>query len=537
MSTDKLQDLHEAFADAFSECRLTSTQTELLPPAFDHGALSEMFGESHQTSADKELSHLASDREALSQIMGERNLISTSTELSSSIFDNADLAKLFGEPLPRSTDTNPSPTRFDHQARAEILSEPAAVPIDPQPEPLSFDKGSSSEPQPENEEPVTRAVEVQSSTSVEGARKQRARSLLTKLHHIFSNKAEPPPSDIEGNPSSPSLSDQPRTPELVANAVTPASLAEAEHELPHQPTPLRTELRSPTLGRSAREVAPPADPESARLQQPRSLLVEPVSSPSPLMFGKEPSRPVFFRRQTHVDPAEKADNPELAAEIVAVASPANTEGAQSQHVAPLLVELPTPISIDVKSSPASFRPQPSLLTLSGQFDNVGPSAITVAALPENPPFPIFEKDRQVPGSTIGNSEGAVMGPRGENPPLSEVQSMSSTLPSRTFENERSFLSFTGQPDQAEPAARFVAASAPTEPESAVTRAQQAKSLLATLDLYTAIRLRWVMRDIRSKRTKLSPVGDNDLTTLLDLGLVEMQDDIPGLTALGVLALD
>ncbi len=74
-------------------------------------------------------------------------------------------------------------------------------------------------------------------------------------------------------------------------------------------------------------------------------------------------------------------------------------------------------------------------------------------------------------------------------------------------------------------------------ESAVTRAQQAKLLLAELDLNTAIHLRWVMRDIRSKRTKFLPVSANDLTALMDLGLVEMREEIPRLTALGVLALD
>ncbi|UPJ54026.1 hypothetical protein IVB30_10645 [Bradyrhizobium sp. 200] len=67
--------------------------------------------------------------------------------------------------------------------------------------------------------------------------------------------------------------------------------------------------------------------------------------------------------------------------------------------------------------------------------------------------------------------------------------------------------------------------------------QQANSLLAALDLNTAIRLRWVMRDIRSKRTKLSAVSDDDLTALMDLGLVEMREELPRLTALGVLALD
>ena len=78
---------------------------------------------------------------------------------------------------------------------------------------------------------------------------------------------------------------------------------------------------------------------------------------------------------------------------------------------------------------------------------------------------------------------------------------------------------------------------PTDAHSAVRSAKQAKSLLAGLDMYTEIRLRWAMRDIRGKRTKLSPVGENDLAALIDLGFVEMREGVPALTEFGLLALD
>src|SRR5260370_18284499 len=68
------------------------------------------------------------------------------------------------------------------------------------------------------------------------------------------------------------------------------------------------------------------------------------------------------------------------------------------------------------------------------------------------------------------------------------------------------------------------------------RAEQAKSLLAGLDLDTAIRLRWVLRDIRGKRTKLSPISQNDLMALIELGLIEMQNDEPALTNEGMRAI-
>jgi len=89
----------------------------------------------------------------------------------------------------------------------------------------------------------------------------------------------------------------------------------------------------------------------------------------------------------------------------------------------------------------------------------------------------------------------------------------------------------------DPAIEIAAVDPSTDAESAVARAQQAKSLLAGLDLDTAIRLRWAMRDIRGKRTKTSPVNQNDLTALIDLGFVEIRDGVPRLTGLGVLVLD
>jgi hypothetical protein len=50
-----------------------------------------------------------------------------------------------------------------------------------------------------------------------------------------------------------------------------------------------------------------------------------------------------------------------------------------------------------------------------------------------------------------------------------------------------------------------------------------------LDLDTAIRLRWALRDIKGKRTKLMPVSPEDVRTLVELGLIEMRDDVPVLT--------
>jgi hypothetical protein len=52
----------------------------------------------------------------------------------------------------------------------------------------------------------------------------------------------------------------------------------------------------------------------------------------------------------------------------------------------------------------------------------------------------------------------------------------------------------------------------------------------------AIALRWVLRDIKGKRLKWSPVSQDDLQTLTQFGLVEMQNDVPVLTKTGVSAI-
>jgi hypothetical protein len=68
-------------------------------------------------------------------------------------------------------------------------------------------------------------------------------------------------------------------------------------------------------------------------------------------------------------------------------------------------------------------------------------------------------------------------------------------------------------------------------------AEQTNSPWAGLELDTAIQLRWTLRDIKAKRTRLTPVGPNDLKTLIEMGLVEMRDDAPILTNEGHQALD
>ena len=83
----------------------------------------------------------------------------------------------------------------------------------------------------------------------------------------------------------------------------------------------------------------------------------------------------------------------------------------------------------------------------------------------------------------------------------------------------------------------MASPAPEADRDDETTAIQSILPLSSLDLDTAIRLRWTLRDIKAKRTKLTPVNPNDLKTLIEMGLVEMRDDAPVLTNEAHQALD
>ena len=60
---------------------------------------------------------------------------------------------------------------------------------------------------------------------------------------------------------------------------------------------------------------------------------------------------------------------------------------------------------------------------------------------------------------------------------------------------------------------------------------------AEFGLEKAIGLRWTLRDIQARRLKLSPVSDEDLSTLTGLGLIEVRDEGLVLTPAGIAALN
>jgi hypothetical protein len=82
-------------------------------------------------------------------------------------------------------------------------------------------------------------------------------------------------------------------------------------------------------------------------------------------------------------------------------------------------------------------------------------------------------------------------------------------------------------------ARDILEPAPQKPIE-VEKPQPSK--FSNLPRDTAINLRWTLRDIDRKRTKLSPVSPDVLKILLELGLIEMRDEVPTLTSEGVRAI-
>jgi len=55
---------------------------------------------------------------------------------------------------------------------------------------------------------------------------------------------------------------------------------------------------------------------------------------------------------------------------------------------------------------------------------------------------------------------------------------------------------------------------------------------AKLGLERAIGLRWTLRDIQARRLKMSPVSDEDLRVLTELGLIEVREEGLVLTQAG-----
>lgn len=427
MSLDKLQAVHEAFANVFNQSNLNATGTAAPQAAFDHETLSEAFSESHPKAANTEQSFARFDYEALTgifsetptetsptsfdpefpEMLSERPPRSSNTQPPRPGFDDQAFADLLSEPPPVSTNTRPPQPSFDHQALAEMLTELSADPISPQMSPPGYDTDPSSAPVPgqfDHEEPKAKAFAVAPPTNAENVREPpRARSLLARLHHLFSTREEALLSDVEKEPPlAPSLSGQPHTPEPMARAIS-TNAADA-------------------------------------LPRPADALLEDLPS---LSFEQEPKSP-------HLDGQPGKGKPDVS--VVAIAPPANTASAWPLQETSLPSEISAPISIDREPSPPTFERESSTPTVAGRLGNVDQDipAVAVGAPAEaenarqqaksllvetvspsssiiEPPDPVFGKGGgPIPPGWLDLEKGK----RGEKPDVEQVQRPLTELPSR-----------------------------------------------------------------------------------------------------------
>lgn len=356
--------------------------------------------------------------------------------------------------------------------------------------------------QPDYPAPAEEFVPAAAPAGTENARSQLARSLLAELPPLISTDTESPPPNFQTEPSSPTLSGRLKNMTSAASTVAPT---------------------------------PPTNVESARPQRLWRLLAEltPTIStnpkPSLATSEKEPSRPTSSTQLKNLEPVART------ASVVPLTS-SESAVMQPREAKRLLSEVLPLDSTNTKSQPFIFEKDSSPKFDSGQPDHAESAAkILAAPLPDAEDAP-----SQRPSVTSfflaahpNEAEGAL--PQHANSLLAALRVLNAKPSPPLLDKEPSRSTLASQPDNAGISVETIAP--PADTESAVTRAQQAKLLLAGLDLNTAIHLRWVMRDIRSKRTKVSPVSANDLSVLMELGLVEMREELPRLTGLGVLALD
>jgi hypothetical protein len=133
-------------------------------------------------------------------------------------------------------------------------------------------------------------------------------------------------------------------------------------------------------------------------------------------------------------------------------------------------------------------------------------------------------------------EGDHMGPR-QNEPAAQVISFphQSAPADHTTAGEPNAIEERHLPD-------LPVVAAVEEPRLETLPATKSALLMAIIEptIYTeqvyrerAIALRWTLRDIKANRLNWSPISQDDLQTLIDLGLVEISRDEPVLTNAGL----
>ena len=354
----------------------------------------------------------------------------------------------------------------------------------------------------ENTSPATNAAALAFQISVENAQLERLRVLTARLTPKLSADPKPTLATSKKEPSSPPPSIQLESLGPLASTVSVGRTANSASETvpPLQTEPLLSEILSPASSNSEWH---------------------------PVNFGNEASPTLAAGEPNHLG---------LAIEPVAAPPQPDTRAAQTKP--PPVADTSALFSTNAITSSQSYEQKSEPSLPSGRADGAASlmNSLEVASrdAKANPPE---HESSLLAALDVLNTRPSPR--RLEEPPRSVMPEMPA-LASIDLESSATIFEQERAPPASDQPAHELGSSQPassTSSESAAARAQQAKSLLDELDLATAIQLRWTMRDIRSKRTKFSPVGADDLTALLNLGLVELRDDLPRLTALGVLALD
>lgn len=352
----------------------------------------------------------------------------------------------------------------------------------------------------------------------ESARPQRATSLPAKLPLNISADAKSPPPIFEEDLSRPTISSQRDHPEPATNPISVAPPADTEDAAirPREATPLLSDVPPPPL---IPEIEP--SPLSSQPNHVASIaeIVAAILSGDAASAGREQREPL----PTPLQLSRGHPSTTLSGELVNIAPAAKPAPAAPRiHVVAMqphqttslpLTARPSLVSSNTNSFPILEEKQPPL-SLGVQLDHAEPATKATAVLPPT--------DRQ---GTLPWQAKSLQ--------AEEHLAVSKTLNGPvSLEETPQRRAFYGRLDDLEADVRAAAVSPAPSTHGAVTPLQ-AKSLLAELDLDSAIRLRWVMRDIRANRMGMSPASENDLAALVELGLVELREKLPSLTALGV----
>jgi hypothetical protein len=247
-------------------------------------------------------------------------------------------------------------------------------------------------------------------------------------------------------------------------------------------------------------VAPSTDPETVEpnaqeggpLQSDFPSHPDPINTNSPaLVLERNPSMKPYSNQPDPETPEKKA-----AADAI--------EQEQQQEESLSLPDLPSVVSIDISPSTQQLENMRSP-SLYAQPNNAGSAANFLTVSSTNDTSMSFRSEGRLRNWML----------TGPNSPGDEA-------------------AIFGRINNADPTVGASTTGSLSTTSSATARVRPAKSVLASLDLDTAIRLRWALRDIGARRTLIWT--QKDLATLIALGLVEMREELPSLTALGVDAL-